>query len=129
MLWYFVQPRDSYHHIAHVFSCYSCSPHLDHFTGESVVTTKYWPACTICLGECHLQLGTQDPELALFWLDTSEQWELGVVSLAVGCTEIKVDTIGLEVNNSMRLVDLLEIQRGSDSNSGLVKVVSAASLA
>jgi hypothetical protein len=35
----------------------------------------------------------------------------------------------LEVNNSMRLVDLLEIQRGSDSNSGLVKVVSAASLA
>jgi hypothetical protein len=52
-----------------------------------------------------------------------------VVSLAVGCTEIKIDMVGLEVDDSIRLVDLLEIQRGSDSSSGLVKVMSAASLA
>ena len=52
-----------------------------------------------------------------------------MVSLAVGCTEIEIDMVGLEVDDGMRLVDLLEIQRGSDGDSSLVKVMSAASLA
>jgi hypothetical protein len=104
--------------------CHSRPAYLDPLTSELVVTPQNWPACTIRLGQGHLQLGAQDPELALFWLDAREQRELGVVALTIRRSKVEVDVIRLEVNNSVGLVNFLEIYRCGDGGCGLVEVVS-----
>jgi|SRR5690242_12448815 len=105
-------------------SSHSCPAYLDHFTSQLVVASEHRPACAVRLYERHLKLGTQDSEFTLFWLDGSVQWEFGLVSFAIGRAKIEIDMIGLEVNNRLCLVDLLEVERSGDGGCGLVEVMS-----
>lgn len=82
---------------------------MDHLASQLVVAAQYWPACSVCLGQGHLQLGAQNPELALFWLYACEQREDGIVAFAIRCSKVEVDVVGLEVDNGVGLVDLLEV--------------------
>jgi hypothetical protein len=66
-----MQKHYSFHHLvlSSALSCSSSSSDLDHLTGKPVVAPQDRPAGAICLSQCHLQLGAQNSELALFGLD------------------------------------------------------------
>lgn len=110
-----------------VLLCPPSAANLDHLTSELIITPQNRPTSAVCLRERHLQLRTQNSEFALFWLDACEQWEFGVVALAIRRSKIEVDVIRLEVDNRMGFVDLLEIQGCGDGSCGLVEIVSVVS--
>jgi hypothetical protein len=66
-----MQQRYSYRHLvlSSALSCSSSPADLDHLSRKPVVAPQDRPAGAIRLSQCHLQLGPQNSEFALFGLD------------------------------------------------------------
>jgi hypothetical protein len=96
-------------------SPYSYPPrpsNLNQLPCRLIIRPQHRPTRPIRLDERQLQLGPQDPKLALRGIYVAEEGELGGVALAVGCAEVEVYEGGFEGDGCRGFVDLLEIEGG-----------------
>ena len=97
---------------------------MDSFAGPFIVAAQYRPTGSVCFGKRQFQLGSQNLELRLLWIDRRKQWIGILVSLVVRSREIKLDGLSREIDLRFFFVNLLKVEGDIHGGRRLIEVVS-----